>query len=83
MIGGHVNRENDAEDGSRVVSSAGAEGNAAALLFDEATGDPETEAGADGKLGREEGGEDARAGGGKDAGAFVADQDGDCGAGTG
>ncbi len=60
-----------------MVAGAGAEGDAAALLFDEAAGDPEAQTGADGELGSEEGREDALARGRGDAGALVADEDGD------
>ena len=62
--------KNHTEDGSGWVGGAGPVGDAAALLFYEATRNPEAEAGADRKLGGEEGREYSRARGGGDAGAL-------------
>jgi len=79
---GHVDGKEDTEDGSGGIAGAGAEADGSSLLFNEATGDPETEAGADGLLGGEEGGEDSIANLGGDAGAVVRDEDGYVVAGT-
>ena len=76
-VAGACDGEEDAEEGAGGVGGAGAVADAAAVFFNEAARDPEAEAGADGELGGEEGREDALANGDGDAGALVADEDGD------